>query len=73
MLMPLESSVSDDTIWSITLELSIMLLEVSFTLICAVYNTGVTYYDQLMRPLINLIKRHPTQVMIVLSCMNTNT
>ncbi len=41
--MPLESSVSDATVWIITLELSIMILKVSFTLIYDVYSTGITY------------------------------
>jgi hypothetical protein len=48
-MMPLELSVSDATIWNITLELSIMILEASFTLIYYAYSTGVTYDDyQLM-------------------------
>ncbi len=48
-MMPLESSVSDATIRSVTLESSIAILEASFTLICDVYSTGVTYdYHQLM-------------------------
>ncbi len=38
--MPLESSLSDATIWSVTLELSITILEASFTLIYNVYSTG---------------------------------
>jgi hypothetical protein len=36
-MTPLEPSVSDATIWSITLESSIMILEVSFTLMYDVY------------------------------------
>ncbi len=41
-----ELSVSDTKIWSITLELSIMILEASFTLIYDVYSTGITYDDR---------------------------
>ncbi len=44
-MTPLESSVSDATVWSITQELSIAILDVSFTLISDVYSTGVTYGD----------------------------
>jgi hypothetical protein len=44
-MMPLESSVSDATIWSITLESSVMIREASFILINDVYNTGVTNDD----------------------------
>jgi hypothetical protein len=44
-MMPLESSVSDATIWSIIQKLSIMVLELSFTLIYDVYGTGITYDD----------------------------
>jgi hypothetical protein len=48
-MMPLELSESDATIWSITLELSIKILVVSFTLVYDFYSTGVTYDDcQLM-------------------------
>ncbi len=48
-MMALELSLSVATIWSITLELSIMILHVSFTLIYDVYSTGITYDDcQLM-------------------------
>jgi hypothetical protein len=47
--MPLESSVHDATICSITLELSIVILKTSFTLINNVYSAGITYRDcQLM-------------------------
>jgi hypothetical protein len=45
LMMPLELSVSNANIWSITLELSITILEVSFTLIYDVYSTGITYDD----------------------------
>jgi hypothetical protein len=45
-MMPLESSVSDATIWSITLESSITILQASFTLICDVYSTGISYDDR---------------------------
>ncbi len=41
--MPLELSVSGITIWSITLESLIMILEPSFTLIYDFYGTGITY------------------------------
>jgi hypothetical protein len=47
--MSLKLSVSNATIWSITLELSIMILEALFILIYDIYNTGITYDDcQLM-------------------------
>ncbi len=39
-------SVTDDTIWSITLESSITILEASFKLIYDVYNTGIIYNAQ---------------------------
>ncbi len=35
--------VSDITIWIITLELSVTILEVSFTLIYDIYSAGITY------------------------------
>jgi len=38
--------VSGATIWSVTLESSITILEGSFTLICNVYSTGVTYVER---------------------------
>jgi hypothetical protein len=44
----LESSVSDTTIWSIALELSITILVVSFALINDVYSKGITYDDRNM-------------------------
>jgi hypothetical protein len=44
-MTPLGSSVSGATIWSVTLESSIMILEASFTLICDAYSTGITYDD----------------------------
>jgi hypothetical protein len=44
-MMPLEQSVSDATIWSVTLDLLIMILETSFTLNCGVYNKSITYDD----------------------------
>ncbi len=44
-MMPLESSVSDATIWSVTHKSSIMILEASFTLIRDAYSTGITYED----------------------------
>jgi hypothetical protein len=43
--MPLELSLSDTTIWSVTLESSITIVEASFTLICEVYSTGITCDD----------------------------
>ncbi len=36
-------ALSDATIWSVTLEMSIMNLEVSFSSIYVVYSTGITY------------------------------
>ncbi len=44
-MAPLELSVSDATIWSVTLEVSIRILVASFTLIFDVNSTGVTYDD----------------------------
>jgi len=44
-MIPLELLVSDATIWSITLELSIAILEVQFTLNKDAYSTGITYDD----------------------------
>jgi hypothetical protein len=41
-MTPLESSLSDTTVWSVILELSIMILEVIFTLIDDDYSTGIT-------------------------------
>jgi hypothetical protein len=41
--MPLESLVSDATIWSMALELSIKTLDVSFTLMYDVYSIDITY------------------------------
>ncbi len=48
IMVPLEQSVSDATIWSITLELSIMMLQLSFTLIYDIYSTSITYDDRQM-------------------------
>jgi hypothetical protein len=45
-MTPLELSVKDTTIWSVTLQLSIKILDTSFTLIYDVYSTGVTYDDR---------------------------
>ncbi len=42
-MTPLELSVSDATIWRVTLGLSIMILEASFTLIYDVYSTAIPY------------------------------
>ncbi len=36
---------NDVTIWSITVHLSIMILEASFTFICDVYSTDANYDD----------------------------
>jgi hypothetical protein len=52
-MMPLESAVSDTTIWSITyihtlLESSIMLLESSIMLLENIYSTGITDDDRHM-------------------------
>ncbi len=44
-MMPLESSMSDDAVWSITLEASITILEAAFTIIYDVFSTGITYED----------------------------
>jgi hypothetical protein len=44
-MMPPELLVNDATIWSITLESSIAILEASFTLIYDAYSTGITYGD----------------------------
>ncbi len=43
LMTPLESLVSDATIWSITLEVLITNLDLSFTLIYDVYCRGITY------------------------------
>ncbi len=45
-MTPLESSVIDATIWSVTPGLSIMILETYFTLIYDVYSTGIAYDDR---------------------------
>jgi hypothetical protein len=45
-MTPIELSVSDATIWSVTLESSITILEVPFTLIYFVYHIGITYDDR---------------------------
>jgi hypothetical protein len=42
-MTPLELSVRDATIWSVTLESSIMILKEIFSLIYDVYSTGITY------------------------------
>ncbi len=49
-----DTSVSDATIWSITLDLSIMILEVSFTVIYDVCSTGITYDDHQLTVIIGL-------------------
>jgi hypothetical protein len=43
IMMPLESSVSDTTIWSVTLELSTTILGVSYTLSYDVFSKNNTY------------------------------
>jgi hypothetical protein len=45
-MMRLVSSVSDATVLSVTLELSIVIWEATFTLIYDVYNLGITYDDR---------------------------
>jgi hypothetical protein len=45
-MMPLELSVIDATIWSITVKSSITILEASFSHIYNVYSTDVTYDDR---------------------------
>jgi hypothetical protein len=45
-MTPLELSVSDATIQSITPESSTTILEVSFSLTYDVYGTGIAYDDQ---------------------------
>jgi hypothetical protein len=55
--MPLESLVSDATISSITYELPIAILEASFTLICDVYSTGITYDNYQLKIVICLYYR----------------
>ncbi len=47
---------SDGTIWNVALELSIVILEVSFTLMHGVYITGVSYEDCQLT--INIIITH---------------
>ncbi len=48
-MTPLELSVSDATIWNITVGLNITIPKASFTLIYDAYSTCVTYdYHQLM-------------------------
>jgi hypothetical protein len=44
-MTPLQSSARDGTIWGVTSEASITILEASFTLICDVYSIGVTCDD----------------------------
>jgi len=44
-MMPLELSISDTTIWSITLEASMTIQEASFTLIYDVCSRVVTHDD----------------------------
>jgi hypothetical protein len=48
-MMPQELSVSDATIWSVTLKLSITSLEASFALIHDAYSTGIAYDDHPLR------------------------
>ncbi len=44
-MTPLELSVSDTTIWSITLESSVTIPDASFTHIYEVYGTDIAYDD----------------------------
>ena len=53
-MTPLESSVSDATIWSATLDTSITFLDASFTLIYEVYSAGITYDARWLRIVIHL-------------------
>ncbi len=53
-MMPLELSISDATIESITQNLSIVILEESFCLIYDVYSTGITYDDYQLKILLCL-------------------
>jgi hypothetical protein len=43
--MPLESTVSDATIWSVALEPLVTILEASYTVIYDVYSTDINYED----------------------------
>ncbi len=62
-MMPLESSVSDATILGITLESSIMILEMSFTLIYDVYSTSITYDDCQLMSVIYL--KYKTEIFLI--------
>jgi hypothetical protein len=44
-MVPLGVSVSDTTVWIITLVLSFTILDAAFTLIYDVYSTDITYDD----------------------------
>jgi hypothetical protein len=56
-MSPLELSVSDATIWSVTLESSITILEASFTLFYFVYSTGIAYDHRQFKIVICLFYR----------------
>jgi hypothetical protein len=66
----LELSVSDGTIWSITLESSIAILEASFKLIYDAHSTSITYDDHQLT-IVNVFIVQATVAMPVLkSCIN---
>jgi len=56
--------VSDTTIWIITLELSITILQVPFTLIYVIYSTGITY-DANRNMFIEQANGHVFQLIVV--------
>ncbi len=58
-MMPIEASVSDGTIWSITLELTITILEALFTLIYYVYSTYITNDRDLFKVLATFCDTNP--------------
>jgi hypothetical protein len=72
--MPLEMSVSDATIWSITLESSNTIQEASFTLIHDVYSTGVTYDNCQLTIAICLSSRSQDvfSMLPLLKCLNVS-
>ncbi len=65
--MPLQLSVSYATIFSVTLESSPMMLEVSFTLTCNVYSTDITYDNHQLIIRIGLLYKPLIATNIVLS------
>ncbi len=56
-MTPLEPSISDATIWSVTLESSVTILKGSIALIYDVNSTGVTYGDRQLTIVICLYYR----------------